>query len=221
MSQLPDFNALILDMDGLILDTEITYFSAWQQAAEVLGYQISDSFCARLSGRPFLVIEKELSLYLGETFPFAEFYSLSAELWRTAVERDGIAVKEGVHDLLQVLQAGQIPYCLATNSPEINARECLHYAGINDLFSTIVCGDHVQEPKPAADIFLRAASILQQPIQSCVVVEDSLTGLLAAKNAHAFSVLVPSMPDTDKQMQALAGIVLNDLSELSTLVQGK
>lgn len=39
MGILPDFNALIFDMDGLILDTEVTYFQAWQQAADALGYQ--------------------------------------------------------------------------------------------------------------------------------------------------------------------------------------
>ena len=96
------------------------------------------------------------------------------------------------------------------------------YSSSNEeLFSIIVCRDHVQQPKPAADIFLHAAGLLQQSIESCLVVEDSLTGLLAAKNANAFSVLVPSMPDSDGKMQALAGLVVNDLCELSLLLQGK
>lgn len=221
MIQLPDFNAIIFDMDGLILDTECTYFSAWQQAADALGYQLSDAFCTRLSGLAFSVIEEKLSEYLGEDFPFAAFYTLSADFWRSAVERDGIEVKKGVHDLLAVLDARQIPYCLATNSPELNARECLQYAGVTHLFATLVCGNHVAAPKPAADLFLQAARVLEQPIRSCLVVEDSLTGLLAAKKANAFSVLVPSTVDADGRMQALADIMLNDLSELSALVQGK
>jgi hypothetical protein len=72
----------------------------------------------------------------------------------------------------------------------------------------------VQAPKPAPDIFLQAAGSLEQDIQSCLVVEDSLIGLLAAKNANIFSVLVPSI-SVNECMQKSAGIILNDLSELS------
>ena len=221
MSYIPPYKAVIFDMDGLILDTEATYIRAWQLAAIEFGYVINDAFCTRLSGLPFSMVEVKFAEYLGEDFPLAEFYTLSGKLWRKVAENEGIAVKKGAYDLLQVLDQSQIPYCLATNSPEFNARECLRHAGIEELFSIIVCRDHVQQPKPAADIFLHAADLMQQPIQSCLVVEDSLTGLLAAKNANAFSVLVPSTPDSDGKMQALAGLVVNDLYELALLLQGK
>lgn len=221
MTWLPEFSAVILDMDGLLLDTEATYIRAWQLAANELGYAINDEFCTRLSGLPFSLVDKKFAEYLGADFPLSEFYTRSSELWREVADTEGIAVKKGAYDLLRVLDESETPYSLATNSPEINARECLRYAGIEELFSIIVCRDHVQNPKPAADIFLRAAHLMQQPMQSCLVVEDSLTGLRAAKNAHVFSVLVPSTPDPDGQMQALAGLVLNDLLELSELVQGK
>ncbi|GAW86587.1 conserved hypothetical protein [Bathymodiolus platifrons methanotrophic gill symbiont] len=221
MSQIPDFIAVIFDMDGLILDTETTYVHAWQQAASELGYTINKTFCTSMSGLSFAQVEEKFTEHLGAAFPLTEFYRLSGERWRTIAEQEGIAVKKGAYDLLQVLEESQTPFCLATNSPEFNARECLRYAGIEDLFSVIVCRDHVLQPKPAADIFLRAADLLQQPIQSCLVVEDSLTGLLAARNANAFSVLIPSITEIDEQMQALAGLVLNDLCELSLLLQGK
>jgi len=219
MNQLPYFKAVIFDMDGLIIDTETTYFAAWQQAATALGYHISDAFCVSLSGLDFSLIEVKLAKYFSAAFPFKEFYSLSASIWRASAEREGIAVKKGVHDLVQVLRKCEIPYCLATNSPELNARECLQYAAVDDLFTRMVCRDHVQAPKPAPDLFLQAAKILEQPIEKCLVIEDSLTGLLAASNANAFSVLIPSMPDTDGQMQALAGIVVDDLFELSVMVK--
>lgn len=221
MSQLPDFKAVIFDMDGLVLDTEPTYFKAWQQAADKLGYHLSDSFCITLSGLPFSQIEVKLTQYFDSSFPFNIFYSLSSDIWRTNVEREGIAVKKGVFDILNVLLEHQIPYCMATNSSEVNARECLQYAAIEEWFTRLICREHVDTPKPAPDLFLQAASVLQLPIEDCIVIEDSLTGILAARSANAFSVLVPSTPDKDGKMQALAGLFVKDLSVLSVLVQDK
>lgn len=221
MKQLPGFKAVIFDLDGLILDTETTYFTAWQQAADVLGYQLSDSFCKTLSGLSFALIEKKLTQYFVASFPFKEFYRLSSSIWRANAEREGIAVKKGVHNIVHILKQCAIPYCVATNSPELNARECLQYAGVDDLFTTLVCRDHVPAPKPAPDLFLQAARVLMQPIENCIVIEDSLTGLMAASHAGAFSVLVPSLPDVDERMRELANIVVHDLSELSALVEDK
>ncbi len=221
MNPLADFKAVIFDMDGLILETEPTYFKAWQQAADKLGFHLSDSFCITLAGLPFSQIEVKLTQYFDASFPFNIFYSLSSDIWRTNVECEGIAVKKGVFDILHVLREHQIPYCLATNSAEINARECLQYAGIERWFTRLICREHVESPKPAPDLFLLAASVLQQPIEDCIVIEDSLTGMLAARRANAFSVLVPSMPDKDGKTQALADLFVNDLSELSVLVQDK
>jgi len=217
MKTLPEFQGIILDMDGLILDTEGSYFIAWQQAAESLGYYISHEFCMSLSGLSFSVLDAKLLAYLGNEFPLADFYSLSGELWRIQVEGHGIELKKGALELINVLQARDIPYCLATNSPDVNARECLEYANVLGYFPNRICRDQVQFPKPAADLFLQAASILQLPIQACLVVEDSLTGLLAAKNAQAFSILVPSLTVTS-EMQSLAGVIFQDLSELSQVL---
>jgi len=217
MTILPEFQGIILDMDGLILDTEGSYFSAWQQAANSLGYHISDEFCISVSGLSFSVLDGKLLEHLGNAFPLADFYPLSGEFWQTEVESKGIAVKKGALELLILLQERDIPYCLATNSPEVNARECLEYAQVASYFPKMACRDHVPEPKPAADLFLQAAKHLQLPVESCLVVEDSLTGLLAAKNANAFSVLIPSLQVTP-EMQGLAGVIMQDLSELSRLL---
>ncbi len=220
MKQLVEFNAVIFDMDGLVLDTELSYFSAWQEAAESLGYPLSNSFCANLSGLAFAQISEKFNRYFPATFPFVEFHARSSHIWREKAERDGIAVKKGARQLLQLLTMRKIPYCLATNSPEANARECLAYAAIDDFFSIMICRDHVSAPKPAPDLFLYAAKLLNQRIEQCIVLEDSLTGILAARRAKAFSILVPSMPDIDGKAGALADLVVNDLSEVSRLLQG-
>jgi HAD superfamily hydrolase (TIGR01509 family) len=210
---LAQFKAIIFDMDGLVLDTEASYFIAWQEAAKAMGYSLTEEFCAKLSGLSVAVLEQKLSQHFGKSFSFSKFCQFSNKLWQGHVERNGIEVKTGLYELIAYLKKQNIAYCLATNSPESSVRQCLQYARVESLFNLMVCSDHVKQAKPAADIFLRAADLLNQPIERCLVVEDSYTGLKAAQNAGAYSVLIPSV-DISPEMQLLAGFIISDLTQL-------
>jgi beta-phosphoglucomutase len=101
---------------------------------------------------------------------------------------------------------------LATNSPAINAYECLEVAGIKDVFPTIITRDDVQHGKPAPDIFLKAAGLLKVPISQCLVLEDSHAGIVAASRAGAFSVFVPSTEPIDPLTVDLCDVMMVDLA---------
>ena len=77
MPKLSDISAVIFDMDGLVLDTETTYFVAWQQAANAMGYVLSDSFCLSLSGLHYKDIEPKLMAWCGADFNLQAFNQLS------------------------------------------------------------------------------------------------------------------------------------------------
>jgi beta-phosphoglucomutase len=190
--KLSDFSAVIFDMDGLVLDTETTYFVAWQQTAKAMGYTLSESFCLSLSGLHYKDIELKLIDWCGANFNLHTFNHLSGIFWRKHVNTHGIKIKQGFIQLLEFIDQQQIPYCLATNSQAINAYECLELAGIEDIFSIIITRDDVERGKPAPDIFFKAAELLQVPISQCLVLEDSYAGIEAASRAGAFSVFVPS-----------------------------
>ena len=192
MLKIANFSAVIFDMDGLVLDTEATYFIAWQQAATMLGYTLSDAFCYSLSGLNGQAIREKLLAECGDDFDLQQFNQTATSQWRKHINDNGIAVKQGFKELLAFIVEQQLPYCLATNSRTANALECLELAGLSDSFTTIISRDNVEHSKPAPDIFLKAADYLQVPIQHCLVLEDSHTGIVAAKLAGAFSVYVPS-----------------------------
>jgi beta-phosphoglucomutase-like phosphatase (HAD superfamily) len=210
--KLSDFSAVIFDMDGLVLDTETTYFVAWQQAAKAMGYALSESFCLSLSGLHYKDIEPKLMAWCGIDFDLQAFNQLSSILWRKHVNVYGINIKHGFTELLEYIVQQQIPYCLATNSRANNAYECLELAGIKDVFSTIITRDDVQYGKPAPDIFLKAAELLQVPISQCVVLEDSHSGIVAASSAGAFSVFVPSTGSVDPLTVELCDVMMIDLA---------
>ena len=212
MFKLSDFSAVIFDMDGLVLDTESTYFVAWQQAANAMDYSLSDPFCLSLSGLHYKDIEPKLMALFGADFNLQAFNHLSGIYWREHVYAHGISVKYGFTELLEYIVQQQIPYCLATNSRANNAYKCLELAGLKDVFSTIITRDDVQYGKPAPDIFLKAAELLQVPVRLCLVLEDSHAGIMAASSAGAFSVFVPSTEPVNQLTVELCDVMMIDLA---------
>ena len=216
--KLPYFSAIIFDLDGLVLDTEPSYLYAWQQAAQKMSYQLSDSFCLSLSGTDGVQVKKSLIDYCGSNFDLRYFNQLSCEYWFTYVRKHGIQKKKGFNQLLSVIKKHQIPYCLATNSPKNNACECLDFAGISDVFKLIISRDQVKEGKPKPDIFLKAADALQKPINHCLVLEDSIVGIKAAQQAGAYSLLIPSQQITKPALLINENLIFKDLMDVSKII---
>jgi beta-phosphoglucomutase-like phosphatase (HAD superfamily) len=219
--RLSDFSAVIFDMDGLVLDTEPTYFIAWQQAAKAMGYVLSKAFCLSLSGLHYKEIELKLIAWCGADFNLHVFNHLSGIFWREQVNAHGISIKHGFTELMKFIVQQQIPYCLATNSRAVNAHECLELAGIKDAFSTIITRDDVEQGKPAPDIFLKAAELLQVPISQCLVLEDSYAGIEAASRAGAFSVFIPSTEPVDPMAIELCDLMMINLAHTLIAFKGE
>lgn len=218
MAELPDFDAMIFDMDGLVLDTESTYSLAWQRAAADMGYQLSDAFCLSLSGMQYQAIEQKLLAWCGADFNLNEFNQLSAGNWRQHVTANGIPIKKGFFSLLEQLIKKEKPYALATNSRAVNAHECLELAGIKHVFATVVTRDHVRQGKPEPDVFIKAAALLNVDIRRCLVVEDSHAGIAAADGAGAFSIFIPSQWPVEQRTVDLCGMMMQDLAQLAETV---
>ncbi|CCE22980.1 HAD family hydrolase [Methylotuvimicrobium alcaliphilum] len=207
----------IFDLDGLVLDTESTYFMAWRQAAEHMGYQLPSAFCLSLSGLHYRDVEMRLLEFCGNAFDLQEFNRLSGVCWYRIVEKQGIDIKKGFLTLLWLLQDSGIPYGLATNSRLNNALECLDFAGLGNVFETIVARDHVELGKPAPDIFLNAAERLSIPISRCLALEDSTAGVMAASASGAFTVYIPSVLPADLYTSELSHLQCRDLGEVAAL----
>ncbi|GAB6142378.1 HAD family hydrolase [Methylosoma difficile] len=214
MPNLSDFAAVIFDMDGLVLDTESTYCLAWQQAGSALGYSIPEHFCLSMAGLSGTAIEGHLLSHFGESFDLPGFQQLSGKFWHAHVGQHGIAVKTGVDTWLDALNRQKLPFGLATNSRAANARLCLQMAGLAEAFQLIVCRDDVAAPKPAPDVFLAAARHLQVDIRQCLVLEDSHTGLLAAKQAGAYAAFIPSVWPAQPESLTLCDFISPDLEQL-------
>ena len=215
-----DVQAVILDMDGLILDTESGYCSAWQATAQQLGYSLEDSHCQSLNGQSGERIEQYMRAYFGADFPFDQFMQQASMTWQSDVEQHGIKTLPGFFDLMMILEERQIAYCLATNSRRNNAQQCLQLANIADYFSLIVTRDEVNNGKPAPDVFLLAAQLLGVEPKRCLGVEDSEIGLQAAKSAGTIPVLITDNQTIIDHSQYNAMLKLTSLSQLALWIAG-
>jgi len=218
MIKRPEFSAVILDLDGLVLDTEKTYRIAWCSALETMGYSFSQNFYQRLIGLQYESIERIFLEQCGTDFDVALFRKISAEQWHDYVDAEGLAVKPGVFDLLAALTERQIPYCLATNSLSENAERNIDIAGIAHLFPNKVTRDQVKRGKPAPDIFLLAARVLGLPVGQCLVIEDSVVGVEAAQVAGAIPVWVPEFYLSQAGVDLEKVYLCSDLMELEQLL---
>lgn len=184
------FSAVILDMDGLLLDTEPVYKSAWQQGAQTLGFKLSDQLCDEFSGNSLQAIEQRLKQLFGAQFDFDTFMRLSSDYWYGMIATHGVKPMPGAHLLLTKLQDNNIAYALATNSPAHIADHCLTHASLENEFSVRVTSNEVAQSKPAPDIYSLAMQKLNTPAHQCLCVEDSLPGIQSAHHAGGITALV-------------------------------
>ncbi|MGR9108239.1 MAG: HAD family hydrolase [Gammaproteobacteria bacterium] len=216
---LPEVSAVILDLDGLVIDSEPTYQAAWCQAGQALGYPLAEELVRGFAGKSYDRIEQLLKAEFGDSFPLHEFKETSAGIWRDSVERSGIPIKPGLRQLLALLEKVAIPFCLATNSERIYAERCLQYAGLSETFPLAVTRDEVAAAKPAPDLFLAAAARLETRPERCIVLEDSETGALAALEARAVAILVGNAGDYPRSLRERVFAVFEDLYEVRVLLE--
>ncbi len=212
------FEAVIFDLDGLVLDSEITYISAWQRAAAEMGYTLKDAFCKTLSGLHGASVDNRVQAYLGSDFDLERFHRLCGELWASQVQQQGIPIKKGFFTVLSVVERLKLPFCIATNSRRRDAIQCLELAGLQQVFQKIIARDDVACGKPAPDLFIAAAATLGKTTSGCLVLEDSPVGIAAALAAGAPCVYVPSVYPVDEQAAASAMAVFDDLDQVAEFI---
>ncbi|MEO8219145.1 MAG: HAD family phosphatase, partial [Acidobacteriota bacterium] len=167
--------AVILDMDGLILDSEPVYRRACVSAAAALGCSVTDDLYHQLLGRTESDSEAILQNFFAGRLSVPEFRCRWAENFAAELEQ-GMKTKDGLHDLLAELDRRSVPYAVATSTSRERALRSLQAAGLSTRFSVIVFGDDVVHGKPHPEIFLRTAEALGVRAADCIVLEDSDAG---------------------------------------------
>jgi HAD superfamily hydrolase (TIGR01509 family) len=205
------YRAVVFDMDGLLLDTETLWHSAevelfarhggeftWDDKIAVIG--TSYDFTAEyFSDRLGLPRERGPELV-------GDMISLMHDLVRRSVD-----ARPGAVELVDRLRELRVPLGLASNSPRFLVDDALATAGMTDAFDAIVTSDDVELAKPAPDIYLLACERLGVAPADALALEDSASGVAAAKAAGLTCIAVPQFAETDV---SAADRIVDSLEEL-------
>jgi beta-phosphoglucomutase-like phosphatase (HAD superfamily) len=211
------FTAIIFDMDGLMLDTEVLYRSAWQGAARACGFDLSHAGYAELIGLGRHEAEAKLARRFGPSFSVQTFASDWERRWAEQT-RSTIPIKAGLIELLDWVDAQRVPFAVATSTDAEYAAACLRKAGLADRIDCLVTGDQVRARKPAPDLFVEAARRLRVRASRCVAVEDSDAGIAAAHAAGMRPIMVPDLKPPSEQSTALAWQICQSLHDVRALL---
>jgi beta-phosphoglucomutase-like phosphatase (HAD superfamily) len=185
------FLAVILDMDGLMLDTEILEYRAWQRAAADFGWPVSEEQYIKLIGQTRQDVQAALTSWWeaqpGALGSLATVQERAASYASTAT----VTVKDGLLDLLGWARREQVPVAVGSSSARETIMARLGQVGLGRALPVIAAGDEVALGKPAPDVFLLAAERLGCEPRACVVIEDSDHGIAAAAAAGMTPFLVP------------------------------
>lgn len=191
MPPVPD--AVIFDNDGLLLDTESVWTRAEQDLFERRGLEFTPEDKRELVGTSAEIAGRVLERRLAEPGCAVELIEELNALVVAELEH-GVEAMVGARELLHTLKQRGTPIGLVSNSPLVFVRRSLEIAGFEDRFDVVLSAHEVAAPKPAPDPYLEACRRLSvEPGPGVVALEDSPTGVAAARAAGLTVIGVPSI----------------------------
>jgi HAD superfamily hydrolase (TIGR01509 family) len=217
---LANIEAVIFDLDGLILDSERPIRDAVIEVVAALGFEMSDAFYATLIGVPGPECDAMIRDYFGASFPFDTYFENSNAKIAEALS-GGIALKSGVREILTHLEQRATPLGLATSSSRHYVEKQLSANDLAPFFKAVATRDDVRRGKPHPDLFLKASADLGIVPERCLVLEDSHNGVRAAHAAGCVPIMVPDLLLATDEMRSLSLTVATDLHHVRRLLGGK
>ena len=211
--------AVIWDMDGVIADTALYHFRAWQDVFRKREVAYTEEDFKRNFGRRNDTIIRNI---MGGNLSGGEVETIAGEKEENYRRRVAQNIKPlpGAIELIGALREYGVKMAIASSAPMENIQLVTRGLGINNYFQVIVSGRQVSEGKPSPQGFLLAAKELEVTPENCVVIEDAIDGVSGAKRAGMRCLAVTSnhtkqsLMEADLVVDTLEAVTVDDLSGL-------
>lgn len=212
--------AVIFDMDGLLIDSEVISYKCYKKLIESYGYSFTmDDYVKDYPGKQlkvslqFMKEHYQLDYDVEEKFQY--FHQLKVQL----LQKEGVQLKKGAKELLDYLHKHHYKIALATSSLASRANQMLETHHMIDDFDVMVYGPDVKRGKPFPDIFLKACERLNVLPSEAIVLEDSEAGIQAAYDAKVPAYCIPDLKQPGEDYVQKTQGVLTSLLDVITILE--
>lgn len=210
--------AVVFDMDGLLVDSEVVYCEALTSQAAAMGYELPLEVMQRMIGHVWAGSAQVVRDYFGADFDTERLRTGSIERFYDLAKAE-IALKAGVLEILDHLDRAGLPRAIATSSRRVDVEHHLSGHGLLERFDAVLAQGDYPRPKPSPDPYLKAAEALGVDPRDCLALEDSHNGVRAAAAAGMMTIMVPDMLDPTEEMHQLCIRIAADLHEVRELLE--
>jgi beta-phosphoglucomutase len=209
--------AIIWDVDGTLVDTAKQHFRAWTKLAAEIGRPFTRADFAATFGMRNPEIIRQVFEPNADDARCRELGERKEELYRASVREEGVQLLPGVAALLAAIEAAGWPQAVGSSAPPANLDLLLGLSGTRKFFAAVVTGDDVRRGKPDPEVFLTAAVKLGADVERCVVFEDAVVGVEAARagGMHCVAVMFVSHHPAEKLRAAGADLVVSSLEDVT------
>ena len=198
-------------MDGVISDTGPYHYRSWRDVMAGRGVEVTEEDFRRSFGqRNDTIIPGLMGREMSQNE--IEVISREKEIHFRRIARDKLELLPGVVPLLESLRKEGYQMALASSAPMANINLIIEKLGIRECFSTVVGGEDVTEGKPSPQVFLTASARIGIDPARCLVIEDAVAGVTAARRAGMFCLAVTNTHPAEGLREA--DLVVNSLEEV-------
>lgn len=209
--------AVIFDMDGVLIDSEPLWRKAMIKGFNDIGVNFTEEDCRKTTGMRFKEVVNHWFLHhnIEHTHPDELDKSVINHLIEL-IKAEGKPMA-GAIELLQHLKNKNYPIGLATSSSHALVDVVLHKISTHSFFKSVVSAEFLQYGKPHPEVFLKCAEELGVDPKHCVVIEDSVNGVIAGKAAQMKVVAVPDSEHKNNNKYVIADYKANTLNDIIKL----
>ena len=212
-------SAVIFDLDGVLADSETWWSEIDGKLLAEYGAMYRGEHHRNVVGVNYRLAVEFYKKAFGLSAPTEEMMRRRGEI-ATEFFANRVDLFPNVKEVLEELRQMKLHLAVATSSVSASARPFLDRHQLTKFFQIIVTGEEVEHGKPAPDIYLCAAKHLGTPVDACLVVEDALPGVAAAKAAKMRVAAIPDRRFVDpREYEKQADYVLGSLKELAELIR--
>jgi len=206
-------NAVIFDLDGVLIDSEPLHCKADTKLLNELGTDPPANYFDRFTGWTDAAMWEAIKTDYHLTKSIDQLMKMQVPIKLNLLQEGAYKAIPGIVELLEEINTVRIPIAIASSSPREFIEAVVKKIGIDQYFKILVSGEEIERSKPEPDIFLKAATLLNVSPTECLVVEDSKSGTIAAKKAGMKCIGYQNV-NSGIQDLSNADFIVNDIREI-------